>query len=61
MSISGNRLEIIELGGELGFILPDDLVSAWNLSEGEILTATAIEGGFLFVPEQPSKAQPGIR
>ena len=61
MSLPSHKLEIIELGDELGFLLPDDLVSARNLSEGAILTATAIEGGFLLVPKQPPKAQPDIR
>jgi hypothetical protein len=60
MSLSAHKVEIIELGDGLGFVLPDDLVSEWNLSEGAVLAAMATEGGFLLAPELPT-ARPDIR
>jgi hypothetical protein len=51
-----HKLEIIDIDGELGFVLPAEMIEAMSLKEGSLITATVDSHGILLesADDQPS-------
>lgn len=48
--------EIIEIDGELGFIIPDELIKSLNWHEGDELNYELTPKGFAFSLSKPKEA-----
>lgn len=49
------KLEIIEIGAELGVILPPEILDALEVKEGDSLLETVEENGILLKKDQDSR------
>ncbi|MBV9989982.1 MAG: hypothetical protein JOZ72_01700 [Alphaproteobacteria bacterium] len=52
------KLEIIEIDGELGLVLPPQMIEAMSLKDGSTLIATAEPRGYLLKPDDNEPSQP---
>lgn len=50
------KLEIIEIGAELGVILPPEILDALEVKEGDTLLATVEENSILLKKDQDGRA-----
>lgn len=47
-------LEVIEIGDEVGVVIPDEILSRWQRREGDRIYLTETDGGFILTPDDPN-------
>lgn len=47
-------LKVIEIGDEVGVVIPEDILSRWLRSEGDTIYLTESDNSFTLSPDDPS-------
>lgn len=50
-------VEVIKIGDELGFVIPDEVLARWGRSEGDTVYLTDTERGFVLAANDPGAGE----